>query len=540
MMHWYVVGAVPTWISNWLTPVWLLGAGALVGLVLLLILWGVAYLLSRLPLIGDVDRMPADGPFSKVLRACLILFSRRTVAEVPAVVREGPLWPLFLTTVGLAAFGVLGTVFVTQPLELLASLGRLPFVGTETVAVTVPVSEPEDPTDRFSELSATELSIPFRRAEIRSIVIRSNQELSVATRPFIEVTPGTPLNVLADEELKWSWGAESGAAFVQEDVEKLYIRNLGGAPASVSLTIETAPPYPQVLTIPLAACAVALVFLLYLFQQAAAPRMSAVALATYKSETAQPLFSIIMWLGGFLLALFVWIPYNTFGEDIKMLKDSGLTLVMILGIIQAVWAASQSISEEIEGRTALSVLSKPIGRRSFIFGKFLGIIWTVAQLFVILGIVLLIAVAYKPIYDGRESATQDITWQICHMEMMYTVPGLVLAFMETVVLAALSVAISTRLPLLANFVICFAIYLLGHLIPLIVQSSAGQLVFVQFFGQLIGTVLPVLDHFNIQAAVAAGAAVPYEYLAWTFVYCTIFSVIAMLLALVLFEDRDLA
>jgi ABC-type transport system involved in multi-copper enzyme maturation permease subunit len=223
-----------------------------------------------------------------------------------------------------------------------------------------------------------------------------------------------------------------------------------------------------------------------------------------------------------------------------MLKDSGLTLIMILGIVQAVWAASTSISDEIEGRTALTVLSKPIGRRSFIFGKFLGIIWTVVLLFVVLGTVLLIVVAYKPIYDARESVTQDITWQLCHMEMIYTVPGLVLAFMETVVLAALSVAISTRLPLLANFVICFTIYLLGHLIPLIVQSSASQFEFVQFFGQLIGTILPVLDHFNIQAAVAAGVAVPYPYLGWTFIYCSIFSLIAMLLALILFEDRDLA
>ena len=100
---------------------------------------------------------------------------------------------------------------------------------------------------------------------------------------------------------------------------------------SCKSTTPTRPTVSPAMT----ALAVMVIFLLYLYQQAAAPRMSAVALATYKSETAQPLFMIIMWLGGFLLALFVWIPYNTFGEDIKMLKDSGLTLVMILeGMIQ--------------------------------------------------------------------------------------------------------------------------------------------------------------------------------------------------------------
>ncbi len=124
--------------------------------------------------------------------------------------------------------------------------------------------------------------------------------------------------------------------------------------------------------------------------------------------------------------------------------------------------------------------------------------------------------------------------------MLSAVPGLVLGFMETMVLAALSVAISTRLPWLANLMICFAIYSLGHLTPLIVQSSMGQFVFVQFFGQLIATVFPNLDHFSIEAAVAADVPVPPVYLFWAFVYCTIYSIIAMLLALVLFEDRDLA
>ena len=38
--------------------------------------------------------------------------------------------------------------------------------------------------------------------------------------------------------------------------------------------------------------------------------------------------------------------------------------------------------------------------------------------------------------------------------MIGIVPGLVLAFMETVVLTAISVAISTRLPMLPNLVIC--------------------------------------------------------------------------------------
>ena len=186
------------------------------------------------------------------------------------------------------------------------------------------------------------------------------------------------------------------------------------------------------------------------------------------------------------------------------------------------------------------MLSKPISRRQFILGKFAGIIWTVAVMFIILGVVFLVIVAYKPIYDARESAQTEPMWQICHLEMVRTVPGLVLAFLETVVLASISVAISTKLPLLPNLLICSSIYVAGHLTPLIVQSSLGRFEPVQFVGQLIATVLPVLDYFNIQAAVAGGVAVPYEYLGAALLYCVLYSTIAMLLALAIFENRDLA
>ena len=87
---------------------------------------------------------------------------------------------------------------------------------------------------------------------------------------------------------------------------------------------------------------------------------------------------------------------------------------------------------------------------------------------------------------------------------------------------------------------CASIYVLGHLVPMLVNSSVGKFEIVRFVGQFIATVLPVLDHFNIQAAVATGAIVPWSYLGMALAYCALYSTIAMLLGLALFEDRDLA
>lgn len=272
----------------------------------------------------------------------------------------------------------------------------------------------------------------------------------------------------------------------------------------------------------------------------AAPKVAAIARTTAKEAMSQPLFYVLMALGVFGLILFPFIPYNTLGEDIKMLKDEGLTLIMVLSIVLALWTASTSIADEIEGRTALTLLSKPVGRRQFIFGKFLGILVPVAIMFIVLGAIFLASVSYKVVYDVRETGRPAATAAECLYEMLQIAPGLALALMEAVVLTAISVAISTRLPMMANLIICASIYVLGNLVPMLTDASVVQNEFVRFVAKLLAAVLPVLENFNISAGISTGQTVPAAYLGWAAVYCALYCAVAMLVALLLFEDRDLA
>jgi ABC-type transport system involved in multi-copper enzyme maturation permease subunit len=269
-------------------------------------------------------------------------------------------------------------------------------------------------------------------------------------------------------------------------------------------------------------------------------RVAAVASATTKEAIGQPIFSVALIVGAVLLFAFIVIPYNTFGEDVKMLKDSSLTLIKVLALLVVVWTASVSVAEEIEGRTALTVLSKPLTRPQFILGKFAGLVLVALLVFLILGAVLLATTSLKVVYDAREGAKLDPIWRDCADEMITVVPGLVLSLLETILLAAVSLAVSTRLGIVPNLIICFTVYALGHLVPLIVQSSVGKIAIVRFVGQLFATLLPVLEHFTIEAAVVGGVPVPWSYLGWAALYAGLYSAVALLVALVLFQDRDLA
>ncbi len=279
---------------------------------------------------------------------------------------------------------------------------------------------------------------------------------------------------------------------------------------------------------------------LFALLRAVFPKVAAIAWTTGKEAILQPLFYILLFGGVALLVLSLFLPYFTFGEDTKVVEENGLTLVMLLSIVLALWTASVSLADEIEGRTALTVLCKPISRRDFVLGKFLGILGPVAMLFIVLGAFFLASVSYKVSYDARETSQPEPNSQQCLDEVQRIAPGLLLAFLETTVMVSISVAISTRLGMLPNLVICLSIYVLGHLVPMLAKSAMGQIAIVAFLANLLAAILPVLDHFNIYGPIATGESVPLVYLGLAVVYCLVYSSLAMLAALLLFEDRDLA
>jgi ABC-type transport system involved in multi-copper enzyme maturation permease subunit len=489
-----------------LIPIWLLSVGVTVGAVILAVLWGVTWLISRQAAVA-AWRVVQEGVLSWVTYIGLALVAINLLLVG---------WSMAVRGEGLVPYR-----------EVLSAAGRVWAVGSETVTANVPAGE-----------TNYRLPVSFIADELARFSISSDQDVSLSTaegtalsEPLIVVEGGEPY--------EWRPGARRPRAF-SDSVEALYLANTSSTPAQFRMQLTTDVTMPQIYGVVKTAIFVVGLYLVYLLIHAVFPKVSIIATATAKEAVAQPLFWLSLAIGGALLIGFVYVPYNTFGEDVKMLKESGMTLITVLAIVVGLWTASVSVSEEIEGRTALTVLSKPVSRRQFILGKFLGIIWPILLMFVVLGLILLVTVSFKVVYDARETSQAPPNWQLSYDAMFSTVPGLFLSFLEAIVLAAVSVAISTRLSMLPNLIICGSIYVLGHLGPLIAKSSAGEIVFVSFIGQLIAIALPVLDHFNIQAAIAGGRDVPLSYLGWATLYAALYSSIAMLLALLLFEDRDVA
>src|SRR3954462_8697215 len=95
---------------------------------------------------------------------------------------------------------------------------------------------------------------------------------------------------------------------------------------------------------------------------------------TFLEAIVQPIYSLLLGLGAAILFIFAPLPFFTLGEDAGMYKAVGLDLGLLLVLVATLFATSKSIYEEIEDRTILTLMSKPIAKWEVLLGKYLGIL----------------------------------------------------------------------------------------------------------------------------------------------------------------------
>ena len=470
-----------------------------------------------------------------VVWALVYCSSTRFLGELRSLLFEGVGLYMLSVLSTIAAIGLAASFLVDAPMAAIQGIPDL-FRLSDVITNIELKGAPADSAAEF-----VKLSIRYNPDSLAFVQIDSDRRVLLTDAPSLGEAQLRAMTIEAKTPIIWTskMGAKDSPLPMVGGAE-LYAQNQEIDNATLKFRLVSAPPVRESITLVLVALFVAVFGLLFMLMQAVSPKAAAIALSAAKSELSQPLPVMLMVIVSLAILLFVFLPFHTFGEDIKLLKDCGVTLILIAAILQAVWSASTSVNDEIEGRTALTLLSKPIHRRSFIIGKIMGVICIVMLMFLVLGTVELLAVAYKPIVESRESSLDPPTWQQCHTEMFQTIPGLALAFFEAIVFGAFAVALGTRFSLLPNFTICFSIYLLGHLTPTIVESAAGGLPLVEFFSQLISAVVPNLSHFSMEAAIDAEVGIPWSVIASVLIYTTIYGIAATLIGLLLFEDRDLA
>ena len=120
-------------------------------------------------------------------------------------------------------------------------------------------------------------------------------------------------------------------------------------------------------------------------------RSYTLAASTFVETVRQPIYGVMLLLTTALLVLNVSLALFSLDSDDKLLLDVGLSTLLLSGLFLSAFSASGVLSREIENKTVLTVISKPISRPVFILGKFVGLTAALVLAFFLNSLVFILA-----------------------------------------------------------------------------------------------------------------------------------------------------
>lgn len=239
----------------------------------------------------------------------------------------------------------------------------------------------------------------------------------------------------------------------------------------------------------------------------------------------QPIVLVVVLMSGVLQYLNTAMSaysmgYRSFAGEVKgddkLLFDVGMGTLFICGILVASFVASAIVSREIENKTVLTIVSKPINRAAIVIGKFLGVMGASLLATTIMTFFLLLALRHGVMQNASDDLHMPVItfglgavflslgagaftnytygWSFTQTAMLVLTPAIAIAYVAAapfdahwklapltdvlkpevikaciasigalVVLTSIATAASTRLGQVMTIMICLGVFMLGLL-----------------------------------------------------------------------------
>lgn len=231
--------------------------------------------------------------------------------------------------------------------------------------------------------------------------------------------------------------------------------------------------------------------------------------------------------------------FNFGSSELKFVMDFGFGALTFFGSILAIVTAAQLFFSEIENKTALTILARPVLRSEFVIGKFLGVA------VVLLWFTALVTCALMIVLWLREHAVAVAMGEAAAGVRLVDYPGVLIfsavQWLKFSLIAAITVFIASfsttnLFSVAVSFfvlVVCHLQYLArdawSHVDALVAKLAAG----------FIGLVFPNFQLFNFGDRVADGRSVPMGLAATVGAYALVYVVVLLGLAVFSFRRREI-
>lgn len=252
-------------------------------------------------------------------------------------------------------------------------------------------------------------------------------------------------------------------------------------------------------------------------------RILAVAHNTFREAVRDKVLYVLLFFAFVAIVGSKALGWISIGQDIKIVKDISLAAVSVFGVLISIFVGTNLVYKEIDKRTLYTVLSRPIRRYEFVIGKYLGLAFLLAVVTVTMT---LAAAIYVLMLGGG-------------VERGFLLAAL-LIYWQLLLVTAFAVLLSTVTSPILGALIVFSIFVFGHATRILIDLPE------QFDGtvakrvlELAYYVMPNLSNFNIRAEAANLAPVSPAYVLWAMAYGTAYTAMILLIAALIFEEKDL-
>jgi ABC-type transport system involved in multi-copper enzyme maturation permease subunit len=252
-------------------------------------------------------------------------------------------------------------------------------------------------------------------------------------------------------------------------------------------------------------------------------RIWAIASNGFREVIRDRVFYLIGFFALLLVLALRLIPEVAATTENKIIIDFGLAAIDLLGVIVAVFVGTGLINKEIEKRTVLVLIPKPLNRAEFIIGKHLGLSGVLAVLIAAMTIIYLLLLSVSQINYPLGSIL---------ISTLYL-------FLELSLITAIALMFGVFTSSLLATLLTIGVYLMGNLSrDLLELGNLSRNSTLQTLTQGLYLVLPDLSRLNLKNDVVYGILPSPLTLLSHGMYGLLYTVLLLAIAILIFSRRE--
>ncbi len=243
---------------------------------------------------------------------------------------------------------------------------------------------------------------------------------------------------------------------------------------------------------------------------------------SFLEAVRRQILHVMVLLSLIVIAIAGTVSFFDLGVQVKIVKDTGMVMILLAGSLSMVFLVSGALFQDIEQRLVYPVLARPISRGMYLLARYAGAFAAVSVGMALMSATLLF-----------------LLWIHLHYVSGMAVIAIAFTFLEVALVGALALLLSTFFTPAMTVALTLFLYLLGSIkmgyLSHLAERNTGL---AKWAITAVSAVLPNMEAFRLKDALVHDLSVPAGYLWLTIAYGLAYAGMCISLSVWRFRGRE--